>query len=397
MPSFRQRQSDRHRKSRDKSESPRQLTARTITLAAISSGIAAITAAIANWSGFVQAMRSAPLATSTATAIAAVLVSVNVVTLAKGMVRPSLRAILRIAATAVVLAIYLIYVSQPPICLFGCAPADWHPFKVDIVISTAHAEPIAPFEVLDVAIDDEHSTFLLLTDNSSIQGSREEKSRLSVVFDRNMNEVFNSATCTGVDGETPIQDALPVWRTILQTRGATDLVSRLQDYAGYRRLIQTGGRNTFNDARPNRAELLELSKLQPASYNIILHWMAKCVGISDPVLIWTLQNNTDKTVVISEIDDDVIEVGQVKGGGPDTIDPVDIPPHPLEHRVGIQRHKLTSLIPIGSHQVVPLKIKYVLPTDDWGYTWLMRPVFRTTNGTVIAGPEVKIFSAKNRH
>ena len=125
--------------------------------------------------------------------------------------------------------------------------------------------------------------------------------------------MYSNASCRGIGGETPIEDALPVWRYLLKNRGRNDLVDRLNDYNGYRSLILAGDKDS-SDARPTTAELVDLLKNKPEWYELIMRWTVDCVGISDPVLIWTIRNNSDRQLVLTAVDYIVLDVGKVKGG-----------------------------------------------------------------------------------
>jgi hypothetical protein len=191
--------------------------------------------------------------------------------------------------------------------------------KIGSLFSPAAAAESRGLTVLDITVDESRSTFRLTHDDQSIYGTLDSKVRIGIEFDRSMYEVFKSATCRGMDGEQPIEDALPVWRALLEKRGRGDLVQKLADYKGYKDLIQNAGADAFNSARPNQAEIAELHKSNPEWYELIMRWAVECVGVADPVVIWTLQNDTATPLTLSAIDYNVLDVSQVKGAGPETV------------------------------------------------------------------------------
>jgi hypothetical protein len=249
-----------------------------------------------------------------------------------------------------------------------------------------------PLQVLSVAIDEDRSSFLIDHNDLSIHALREDVVRTSIEFDRKMPDVFRSASCRGIQGETPIEDALPVWRDLLKKRGRHDLVERLRDYNGYRHLI-VAGRKGYLDARPTAAELADLLRNNPDSYKLIMRWTVECVGIADPVLIWTLRNNSDKELVLTAVDYIVLDVGVVKGGADKTLEPIDINPHDLYHKTGTQTGKISPQILLKPADTVAIRIRYRMEAGP-GLTWLVKPVFRSIEGISADGPELKIFSAK---
>lgn len=250
--------------------------------------------------------------------------------------------------------------------------------------------------MVNVRVDEARSTFRIFKDNQSIHAHRESLERISVEFDRELLPAFRSASCRGIRGEGPIEDALPIWRTLLKARNRNDLVRKLSNYAGYRDLVLKGGERGFLDARPTAAELAELQKSKPDWYALILRWMVECVGVADPVLIWTMRNNSGRALSLSSIEYDVLDVGQVKGAGPETIEPIDVQPHDLYHSIGKQIGQLQPVVRIGAGDTVAVRIRYRLQATDWGLTWLIRPNFVTLEGVSATGPEIKIFSAKNK-
>jgi hypothetical protein len=298
----------------------------------------------------------------------------------------------------IVLITYVGLVIAPRFCFLTnwCGPAPYVPEHLSLLATPAFGMDKPALEILSVTVDQVHSTFFMSDDDMSIHGVRESVARTSLRFDRQMQAVFESASCRGISGEGPIEDVLPVWRSLLKDRGRTDLVQKLSDYDGYRNLLQHGGDRGFNDARPTKAELVDLMKKKPEWYSLILRWLVECVGVADPVLIWTLRNNSDKDLTLNAVDYQVLEIGQVKGAGPDTLEPLDVLPHDLVHSQGTQTRNISPQVVLHPSNTAAIRIFYRLDGTDWGYTWLVRPVFRTLEGPSAAGPELKIFGAKKQ-
>jgi len=247
-------------------------------------------------------------------------------------------------------------------------------------------------EVLSVAVDENRSSFLMDRNDMSIHALRENVIRASITYDRMMSDVFRNASCRGIEGETPIEDALPVWRYLLKNRGRPDLVEKIRDYKAYRQLIFADNKS-YREARPTKAELVELLNNNLPWYKLIMRWAVNCVGISQPVLIWTLRNNSTKQLLLTKVDYAVLDVGEVKGGGPETLEPIDIEQHDLYHKIGTQTRILSPQILLKPGNIIAIRIRYHMEAGP-GFTWLLKPVFSSTDGISAEGPELKIFSAK---
>ncbi|HKT53638.1 MAG TPA: hypothetical protein VJP88_04255, partial [Caulobacteraceae bacterium] len=287
---------------------------------------------------------------------------------------------IRWIAMALILAAYAGAVSFPDWCRSArlCHAAEWKPVRLGLLVSTAMAAE-RPLVVESVAVDTTRSSYRLSTTNLSIHAVPEAKARLEVAFDQRMHAVFRGATCRSVDGEQPILDALPIWRDLLSKRGDQGAAAKLANYEGYRKLITTGGRDAFYDAIPNAAELGQLKSEQKARYDIVMRWLANCVGIGDPVLLWQVSNNSNRVLVISGVEYNVIDVGQTKGGGPGAVPVIDVESQELAHRVGLQRRTLNPNVQLPPGGVAAIRIRYILDSTDWGYTWLLQPRFVTTD------------------
>ena len=367
-------------------------------LTAAGAFLTTVVAVLTNWEKVEGFYESSPITVGTAVAIAAALVAWAII--GRFLSRQSSRWLLpaRLLAVGLIVLVFGTIVAWPRICLIThfCGPSPPAVFRINFLISPAYALDRNPLEILSLTVDRTRSSFVLKRDDLSIHALREDKTRISIEYDRDMLQVFKSASCRGIRGEGPVEDALPVLRSVLKERGRNDLVRKLADYNGYRDLVQHGGDKGFLEARPTAAELADLLKKKPEWYELLMRWMVECVGIADPVLIWTLRNNSDKPLLLTAVDYAVLDVGQVRGGGPDTLLPIDVMPHDLYHRTGVQSQDVAPQIKLPPAEPAAIRIRYRLEATDWGLTWLVKPTFRTAEGVSADGPELKIFSAKNR-
>ncbi len=367
-------------------------------MAAVAAFLAAIIGLITNWQKLGEFYESSPISVGAFTASAAGLISwVMIGKLGSNITSKRLLAV-RLSSIAIVIVLYSLLVLWPNRCTLSnvCAPSDWEPFQLGSLVTPASAEEKEGLEILSMKVDVTRSSFILTRNAESIHGGFEEVERLALQFDRDMHHVFSAASCRGIGGERPIVDALPVWRSLLIERGRRDLANLLVDYKGYQSLLLHSGREAFIEARPTAAELATLMATKPELFSLLMRWMVECVGVAEPVLIWTLRNNTSRVLTLLNVDYIVLDVGQVKGAGPDTLDPIDVMPHELYHQTGVQERDINPHILLSPGDTVTIRIRYRLETTDWGFTWLIRPIFHTAEGVSSEGPEFKIFNAKRR-
>jgi hypothetical protein len=298
--------------------------------------------------------------------------------------------LLVIFAGSVAVAIY------PRFCLITniCGPASVLPFSISFFATTALAADEGGLKVISLAVDSSRSSFRRTKDNLSIHAVEEDAVRIGVEYDREMLDALQHATCSDVKGDQPILDVLPIWRDILHRRGQDDIAGKLSSLDGYRNLLLHGGAGAFDGARPNAAEFMALSKSDPGQFAIMMRWAAKCIGMSDPVIIWTLKNSLSSDVTLTRVDYDVLDIGQVKGGGPDVLEPVDVEPHDLYHKIGIQLRELEPKVVVHSGGTVMIRVRYRLQTDEPGLTWLVKPTFQSVEGVSATADAFKIFGAK---
>jgi hypothetical protein len=199
--------------------------------------------------------------------------------------------------------------------LIAAAHFDHH---LNLIIPSAFAEaaPVG-LEVVDFSVDESRSSFSIEERIDPDTGRKQPV----VNFRQIMNSLFSAATCDDFDPEAPIKAALPVWRELLNKRGHGG-AEKITDYRSYKRLMQNGGPDSFRELAPTRLELLELSRTDSAKFDAIMHWLVQCVGLGDPVIIWTLKNNSAEPVIVNAVEYDVMDVGQVLSGSSQAIEPI---------------------------------------------------------------------------
>jgi hypothetical protein len=364
-------------------------------LAAVGAFAAAIVAAVTKGDKLVALLIERPLIVGGITALATIAVILTLLQTLAARLGPARTRLIRWTVVAGVALAYLATISFETWCVPArlCESAVWRPVHLGLLLTPAMAAE-RPLIVQSMFVDASRSSFRLATTNISIHGETEPQPRVEVAYDQRMYQIFGNASCRSLDGEQPILDALPVWRALLSARGDKTTTIKLQDYAGYRNLIQQGGQNAFFDALPNASEMGRLKAQQPEQYRILMRWLADCVGLSDPVLIWTVRNQDNAALTLTRIDYQVLDVGQVKGGGPAAVPVIDVEDHQLAHRKGLQEQLLEPAIQLPPGSTAQIRIRLILEDTDFGYTWLVQPRFVATDGTSAEAAEVKIFAAK---
>lgn len=247
-----------------------------------------------------------------------------------------------------------------------------------------------------LAVNSAYSSFKSNKDYSSLKlGSSGDGSRLVLEYDHRMYAVLKMAQCRGVRAEQPIEKALPILRNILAMRGDKVLAVKLNDYAGYKDLIQNGPKDAFKKALPNDSDMAILKKENQREFEIIMDWLVNCVGIAEPVLNWTLSNTSNRKLLLTAVDYEVLEVDEVKGGGQGDFTIVDIERHELEYKKGTQTRDFKNHIPLNPKSTVTIPIHYQLPVQKSGQTWYLRATFRCLDGTRATSKAIEIISAKS--
>ena len=248
--------------------------------------------------------------------------------------------------------------------------------------------------VENVAADTERSSFVMQSNQASIHAGQDDVSRLSFNFDNRVTDGFKRGQCTGVDGEQPILDALPVWSKLLSERTDANGASAPTDLSSYRRLIKDASGREFTSHAPNELELRQLARTSPEASSILMRWLVRCVGMATPVLVWTLHNPGDVDVRLFRVEYDILDVGQVMDSPKTTLEPIEVAFHDLPHEKGVVSRDLLPVLVIPPRQSISVRIAYRLENSGFGYTWLIRPSFIGSGGVRASGPEFKLFAAK---
>ena len=316
--------------------------------------------------------------------------SVHWLTNGKGALIKIISSIILICVWLLALFYFTIYPRAYDFSFTNCGPAKWWPHLGNLVTQASAAESSRnSLEVVGFSVDESRSSFY-----ANEQTVTDDKHLTVVAFRQHMVDVFKDATCdNSFDPEAPIMEALPVWQELLNHRGQGE-AEKIKDYESYKHLVQRGGAHGFSDLAPTRLEILELWKSDRPKFDILMNWLVNCVGLGDPVLIWTLKNNSASTGIITAVEYNVTAVGQVKGAAPEALEPIDVQPFDLVHKKGIQRQQLNPNVKVPPKETAQIRILYRLDPTDWGYTWDLTARFTTIEGQRAESKPFQFVAAK---
>lgn len=355
--------------------------------------------ALLNSNTFAEMQVLHPVITASFTALVILMAGFGLIKMSAARIGSDRVVLFRKLLVAIVIGMLGLCVSYPYWCksVKLCPGAQIGPLRFSAFVQPAFAEqPKTALSIENVTVDRSRSSFEFNRDYLSWKPTNQGRaSRLELQYDHRMWTVSKMATCRGVRGEQPIERALPVWQDILRRRGDTAMAARLRNYAGYKDLIQNGAKNAFYEAAPTAKDLAMLRKENEENFQIIMDWLVNCVGIGEPVLNWTLRNNSSKDLILIAVDYEVLEIGSVKAGGPGELKIVDREYHELVHKKGTQTRDLSKPIPLNPKSVVFIPIHYQLDASASGLTWYVRATFRCSDGTKVTSKPIEIISAKN--
>lgn len=100
------------------------------------------------------------------------------------------------------------------------------------------------------------------------------------------------------------------------------------------------------------------------------------------VLLITLQNPTDKDLLVTSVEYIVEEVGGVRGGAPGPIESKERYVHTLRHEIGPQKKKLQPVFRIPPQSAEAFELELNTDSEEPGLGWVMTLRIHTTAGDV---------------
>jgi len=212
-------------------------------------------------------------------------------------------------------------------------------------------------------------------------------------YNHDVNTAFQKGQCYGVEGNRPIDKVLPILKKRLDAIDRPQLKSYISTSADLSRVIMERG-DIFKQLIPTDSEIAEMKKNAPADFEIFRNWLVKCVGIKSPVITFILQNKTDKPVIISKVEYEVQEVGQVMGGESALLYPVYTYNHILHHTTGKQDHQLNPALKLTANDQLAFNIRLIPFEKEPGLCWFLRiRIFDSAGNAQVTEP-VQIIMSK---
>ncbi|MFT3702547.1 MAG: hypothetical protein QM802_09265 [Agriterribacter sp.] len=228
----------------------------------------------------------------------------------------------------------------------------------------------SPFIVEDMHVNEDLCSF---TQSESVDFTTSQKIQ-SISFDQQLSAAFKNGSCFGVKGNEPAEQVLPVLRDRLDRIGKANLKLYIRTAADLSRMITERG-DIFNQVMFTSAEIHSLKKSNPPQYELLKEWIINCIGIKQPVIVFTLLNKSNKDILINRVIYDVKEVGGIKGGESGPLYPVITYNHVLEHKKGLQTKQLNPTLLLKAKNRVVFNIRMISASSEIGLTWVMKMRF----------------------
>jgi hypothetical protein len=108
----------------------------------------------------------------------------------------------------------------------------------------------------------------------------------------------------------------------------------------------------------------------------------------DPQAIFlvTIKNPLDRDIIISEIDYDVISVGEVRGIESGPLQSLATYRQTIAHEVGLQKRDLVPPFQIAALSAASFELHLLSESRGFGLGWYLRVIFKTDEGNVTTDP-----------
>ncbi len=182
---------------------------------------------------------------------------------------------------------------------------------------------------------------------------------------------LKNGQCFGVQGDEPALKVLPILRERLDKIGKSNLKLYIPSVDGLSRIIRERG-DIFQQVMFSSSELQSLKQSNPAQYEVVKDWILNCIGVKQPVIMFTLLNKTNNDLLINKVAYIVSETGQVKGGESGPLYPLITYNHVLQHKKGIQNKNLNPVLLLKAKDRVTFNIRLISASQESGLTWVMK-------------------------
>ena len=239
-------------------------------------------------------------------------------------------------------------------------------------------------------------SFYLNEDLSSFQESNEPLFGAGKIYktytaSKDVYRAFQQGRCSGLAGEKPQRDVLPVIRRLIQERNTPQLLPYLSETDSLGRLARERG-DIFQQIMFTPTDLEKLRNTLPADYKVAKAYILDCIGIYQPVFTITLNNPGETGIDIVKVIYAVEKVGQVSGeepGGP--IFPEYTYDHVLVHEPGNQPRDLHPVFNLPPGSTRSFNIRLSTEDEEVGIGWLLRIKIVDSNGKTVETPVFQLY------
>lgn len=240
----------------------------------------------------------------------------------------------------------------------------------------ASPRPIDTFKIEEFYLNDQLCSF---TDVMEFKFASGPKKYRTFSYNQDVNLAFEKGNCTGLDGNKPLVKVLPLLQKRLEVINRSDLKQYIKTVKDLSRIIATRG-DIFEQIMFTDEDIIKMKKSDPENYTIVKDWLVKCIGVKSPVITFVLSNMEKKDIIISKVEYDVLEVGQVLGGEGGPLYPIITYNYILKHSTGKQMQILNPPFKLTSGSLNSFNIRLIPASKNPGLAWILKIRIYDTEG-----------------
>lgn len=276
-----------------------------------------------------------------------------------------------------------------------CTPLGYTTMQsINLARDVAHAQPPerTDFRIVSFYLNDELCSFAETYEYFSGKGPKKYR---TFSFDHAVYSAFQRGQCVGPRGNRPIQDVLFLLHRRLEKIGQQGLIGYIRTADDLARVARER-RDLFERLIFTSADLEEMKDHSPQDFAKVKEWMLTCVGIYQPVLTLVIKNFGARSVTLTDVIYEVMDVGSVKGGLTGPIYPGITYNHTLRHEEGNQEFQLKPPIQINAGESYSFNLRLFSGKKGWGLAWLLKIRIMDPQGNSTATEPVQIIMSKGR-
>ncbi|OXB20037.1 hypothetical protein B0A80_19385 [Flavobacterium tructae] len=240
----------------------------------------------------------------------------------------------------------------------------------------ASPPPTTTFKIEEFYLNDQLCSF---TDTKQFKFGLGPKEYRTFSYNQDVNVAFKKGNCTGLDGNKPLGKVLPLLQKRLDAVNRNDLKQYIKTVNDLSRIIATRG-DIFEQIMFTDQDIIKMKKNDPENYSIVRDWLVKCIGVKSPVVSFVLRNLKKKDIIISKVEYEILEVGQVLGGEGGPLYPIITYNYILRHSIGKQVQVLNPPFKLASNALDSFNIRLIPASKTPGQAWILKIKIYDTEG-----------------